>query len=177
MNHRKPFEFSFIYTQVLKHFLCLQVFETGAVWSFRSFDAMKKLLVRLIRKTCTRRDFKTRTPHVINSISGIHSEQSRELYHFKWPWKARQTLDGHECGARKDPMVTTNEFLWKCSRCALINTNGETPMYFRFFTVLENAGSVDTTRDIYGFVVNFYTKEGNRFTVANDIPSPCSRMP
>ena len=40
----------------------------------------------------------------------------------------------------------------------------------RFSTVAGGAGSVDTPRDVRGFAVKFYTKEGNWDLVGNNIP-------
>ncbi|MGH7995717.1 MAG: catalase [Opitutaceae bacterium] len=45
-----------------------------------------------------------------------------------------------------------------------------TPVFTRFSTVAGGAGSVDTPRDVRGFAVKFYTKEGNWDLVGNDIP-------
>ena len=46
----------------------------------------------------------------------------------------------------------------------------KTPLFTRISTVAGGAGSVDTPRDIRGFAVKFYTKEGNWDLVGNDIP-------
>ena len=43
-------------------------------------------------------------------------------------------------------------------------------MFVRFSTVAGGAGSVDTPRDVRGFAVKFYTKEGNWDLVGNNIP-------
>jgi catalase len=45
-----------------------------------------------------------------------------------------------------------------------------TPVFTRISTVAGGAGSVDTPRDIRGFAVKFYTKEGNWDLVGNNIP-------
>ncbi|MHB8108886.1 MAG: catalase [Syntrophorhabdaceae bacterium] len=44
------------------------------------------------------------------------------------------------------------------------------PVFVRFSTVAGGAGSVDTPRDVRGFAVKFYTKEGNWDLVSNNIP-------
>jgi catalase len=44
------------------------------------------------------------------------------------------------------------------------------PVFARFSTVAGGAGSVDTPRDVRGFAVKFYTKEGNWDLVGNNIP-------
>jgi catalase len=46
----------------------------------------------------------------------------------------------------------------------------KTPLFTRFSTVAGSAGSVDTPRDVRGFAVKFYTKEGNWDLVGNNIP-------
>ena len=46
----------------------------------------------------------------------------------------------------------------------------KTPVFARFSTVAGGAGSVDTPRDVRGFAVKFYTKEGNWDLVGNNIP-------
>src|SRR6187431_278940 len=45
-----------------------------------------------------------------------------------------------------------------------------TPLFARFSTVAGGAGSVDTPRDVRGFAVKFYTKEGNWDLVGNNLP-------
>ena len=45
-----------------------------------------------------------------------------------------------------------------------------TPVFVRFSTVAGNKGSVDLPRDVRGFAVKFYTKEGNWDLVGNNIP-------
>lgn len=46
----------------------------------------------------------------------------------------------------------------------------KTPVFVRFSTVAGNKGSVDLARDVRGFAVKFYTKEGNWDLVGNNIP-------
>ena len=45
-----------------------------------------------------------------------------------------------------------------------------TPVFTRISTVAGGAGSVDTPRDVRGFAVKFYTKEGNWDLVGNNVP-------
>jgi catalase len=53
----------------------------------------------------------------------------------------------------------------------LFQRKGEkTPVFVRFSTVVGGAGSVDTPRDVRGFAVKFYTKQGNWDLVGNNIP-------
>ncbi len=46
----------------------------------------------------------------------------------------------------------------------------QTPVFVRFSTVADNKGSPDLARDVRGFAVKFYTKEGNWDLVGNNIP-------
>jgi len=46
----------------------------------------------------------------------------------------------------------------------------KTPVFTRISTVAGGAGSIDTPRDVRGFAVKFYTKEGNWDLVGNNIP-------
>ena len=52
----------------------------------------------------------------------------------------------------------------------LTEVGEKTPVFTRLSTVAGGAGSVDTPRDIRGFAVKFYTKEGNWDLVGNNIP-------
>ena len=46
----------------------------------------------------------------------------------------------------------------------------KTPVFVRFSTVAGNKGSSDLARDVRGFAVKFYTKQGNWDLVGNNIP-------
>lgn len=52
----------------------------------------------------------------------------------------------------------------------LTEVGEKTPVFTRFSTVAGGAGSVDTPRDVRGFAVKFYTKQGNWDLVGNNIP-------
>jgi catalase len=52
----------------------------------------------------------------------------------------------------------------------LTEVGEKTPVFARFSTVAGGAGSVDTPRDVRGFAVKLYTKEGNWDLVGNNIP-------
>lgn len=57
------------------------------------------------------------------------------------------------------------------SRAKIFTEAGEkTPVFVRFSTVGGNMGSSDLARDVRGFAVKFYTKEGNWDLVGNNIP-------
>ncbi|RPB25228.1 catalase-domain-containing protein [Terfezia boudieri ATCC MYA-4762] len=52
----------------------------------------------------------------------------------------------------------------------LNDINRITPMFVRMSTVQGSRGSADTVRDVRGFALKFYTKEGNWDIVGNNIP-------
>ena len=57
------------------------------------------------------------------------------------------------------------------TRARVLSEVGErTPVFVRLSTVAGGAGSVDTPRDVRGFAVKFYTKEGNWDLVGNNVP-------
>ncbi|MEO5700056.1 MAG: catalase [Casimicrobiaceae bacterium] len=63
------------------------------------------------------------------------------------------------------------ESLSKYTTAKILTEVGErTPLFTRISTVAGGAGSIDTPRDVRGFAVKFYTKEGNWDLVGNNIP-------
>ncbi|OAN55166.1 catalase HPII [Paramagnetospirillum marisnigri] len=61
--------------------------------------------------------------------------------------------------------------LEKYTTARILTEIGETtPVFTRISTVAGGAGSVDTPRDVRGFAVKFYTKEGNWDLVGNNVP-------
>ena len=52
----------------------------------------------------------------------------------------------------------------------LVQTGVKTPVFTRFSTVAGNMGSSDLARDVRGFAVKFYTRQGNWDLVGNNIP-------
>jgi catalase len=56
------------------------------------------------------------------------------------------------------------------SKAAVFAKGEKTEVFVRFSTVAGGAGSVDTPRDVRGFAVKFYTREGNWDLVGNNIP-------
>ena len=63
------------------------------------------------------------------------------------------------------------ESLADLTRADLFQRAGErTEVFVRFSTVAGNKGSADLARDVRGFAVKFYTKEGNWDLVGNNIP-------
>ena len=52
----------------------------------------------------------------------------------------------------------------------LTEVGEKTPLFTRISTVAGGAGSVDTPRDVRGFAIKLYTKEGNWDIVGNNVP-------
>ncbi len=52
----------------------------------------------------------------------------------------------------------------------LQEAGSRTPVFVRFSTVAGSRGSSDTVRDVRGFAVKFYTREGNYDLVGNNVP-------
>src|SRR5271165_5368163 len=65
----------------------------------------------------------------------------------------------------------TYESLSDITRADIFKRSGEkTPAFVRFSTVAGNKGSADLARDVRGFAVKLYTREGNWDLVGNNIP-------
>lgn len=77
----------------------------------------------------------------------------------------------HARGSAAHGYFETYKPLTDITKADLFQRAGEkTPVFARFSTVAGGAGSVDTPRDVRGFAVKFYTKEGNWDLVGNNIP-------
>ena len=64
----------------------------------------------------------------------------------------------------------TDSLADQTSAKVLTEVGHKTEVFVRFSTVAGGAGSVDTPRDVRGFAVKLYTKEGNWDLVGNNIP-------
>ena len=77
----------------------------------------------------------------------------------------------HARGSAAHGFFELYESLSDLTKADIFQRAGEkTPLFTRFSTVAGGAGSVDTPRDVRGFAVKFYTKEGNWDLVGNNIP-------
>ena len=77
----------------------------------------------------------------------------------------------HARGSGAHGFFQPYESLSDLTSADLFQRKGEkVPVFTRFSTVAGGAGSVDTPRDVRGFAVKFYTKEGNWDLVGNNIP-------
>ena len=77
----------------------------------------------------------------------------------------------HARGAGAHGYFELTDSLAEFSKAGILNRVGEkTELFVRFSTVAGNMGSSDLARDVRGFAVKFYTKEGNWDLVGNNIP-------
>ncbi|HEY0198193.1 MAG TPA: catalase, partial [Rhodanobacter sp.] len=77
----------------------------------------------------------------------------------------------HARGSAAHGYFELTKSLKKYTTARVLTEVGErTPLFTRFSTVAGGAGSIDTPRDVRGFAVKLYTKEGNWDLVGNNIP-------
>ena len=77
----------------------------------------------------------------------------------------------HARGSAAHGYFELTKSLAKYTTAKVLTEVGErTPVFTRFSTVAGGAGSVDTPRDVRGFAVKLYTKEGNWDIVGNNVP-------
>jgi catalase len=77
----------------------------------------------------------------------------------------------HARGTAAHGFFELTKSLRKYTTAKVLTEVGEkTPVFTRISTVAGGAGSVDTPRDVRGFAVKLYTKEGNWDLVGNNIP-------
>jgi catalase len=77
----------------------------------------------------------------------------------------------HARGTAAHGFFELTKSLSKYTTAKILTEVGErTPLFTRISTVAGGAGSIDTPRDVRGFAVKFYTKEGNWDLVGNNIP-------
>ncbi|WP_411289841.1 catalase [Sphingorhabdus sp.] len=76
----------------------------------------------------------------------------------------------HARGSGAHGVFEATDDISDLSKAAVFTKGEKTEIFVRFSTVAGGAGSVDTPRDVRGFAVKFYTKEGNWDLVGNNIP-------
>ncbi|QDZ08098.1 catalase [Sphingomonas panacisoli] len=76
----------------------------------------------------------------------------------------------HARGSGAHGVFEATDDISDLSKAALFTKGEKTEVFVRFSTVAGGAGSVDTPRDVRGFAVKFYTREGNWDLVGNNIP-------
>ncbi len=92
-----------------------------------------------------------------------------KLFHFDHERIPERVVHARGFGAKG--YFEPYESLSDITRADLFQRPGErTDVFVRFSTVAGNKGSFDLARDVRGFAVKFYTKEGNWDLVGNNIP-------
>jgi len=92
-----------------------------------------------------------------------------KIFHFDHERIPERVVHARGYGAHG--FFETYESLADITRADLFQRAGEkTPVFVRFSTVAGNKGSADLARDVRGFAVKMYTKEGNWDLVGNNIP-------
>ena len=77
----------------------------------------------------------------------------------------------HARGSAAHGFFELTESLADYTTAQILTEVGErTPVFTRISTVAGGAGSVDTPRDVRGFAVKFYSKQGNWDLVGNNLP-------
>ncbi len=76
----------------------------------------------------------------------------------------------HARGSGAHGVFEATDDIADLSKAAVFTKGEKTEVFVRFSTVAGGAGSVDTPRDVRGFAVKFYTREGNWDLVGNNIP-------
>ncbi|RYE04542.1 MAG: catalase [Sphingomonadales bacterium] len=76
----------------------------------------------------------------------------------------------HARGSGAHGVFEATDDISDISKAAVFTKGEKTEVFARFSTVAGGAGSVDTPRDVRGFAVKFYTREGNWDLVGNNIP-------
>jgi len=92
-----------------------------------------------------------------------------KIFHFDHERIPERVVHARGYGAHG--FFETYESLAKYTRADIFQRAGEkTPAFVRFSTVAGSKGSFDLARDVRGFAVKLYTKEGNWDIVGNNIP-------
>ena len=76
----------------------------------------------------------------------------------------------HARGSGAHGVFEATDDISDLSKAAVFTKGEKTEVFTRLSTVGGGAGSVDTPRDVRGFAVKFYTREGNWDLVGNNIP-------
>ena len=76
----------------------------------------------------------------------------------------------HARGSGAHGVFEATDDISELSQAAVFTKGEKTEVFVRFSTVAGGAGSVDTPRDVRGFAVKLYTREGNWDLVGNNIP-------
>ena len=92
-----------------------------------------------------------------------------KLFHFDHERIPERVVHARGYGAHG--FFENYESLADVTRADIFQRPGErTPLFVRFSTVMGSRGSFDLARDVRGFAVKMYTKEGNWDLVGNNVP-------
>lgn len=92
-----------------------------------------------------------------------------KIFHFDHERIPERVVHARGYGARG--VFELTDSLGDVTRADVLSTVGQqTEVFVRFSTVAGRAGSFDLARDVRGFAVKFYTREGNWDLVGNNIP-------
>ena len=80
-----------------------------------------------------------------------------------------RTVHAKGSGAYGELEIT--EDISKYTKASLFKKGEKTKLFIRFSTVAGEAGAADAERDVRGFALKFYTKEGNWDLVGNNTPT------
>lgn len=86
-----------------------------------------------------------------------------------------RTVHAKGSGAYGELRIT--EDISKYTKAKVLQKDEITPLFLRFSTVAGEAGAADAERDVRGFAIKFYTKEGNWDLVGNNTPTFFIRDP
>ncbi|MBN8189764.1 MAG: catalase [Rhodobacteraceae bacterium] len=92
-----------------------------------------------------------------------------KLFHFDHERIPERVVHARGYGAHGTFELTDDLSDLTCAK-VLTEVGEKTEVFVRFSTVAGNKGSADLARDVRGFAVKFYTKEGNWDLVGNNIP-------
>lgn len=83
----------------------------------------------------------------------------------------------HAKGSAAYGELRITEDISKYTKAKVLQKGEVTPLILRFSTVAGEAGAADAERDVRGFAIKFYTKEGNWDLVGNNTPTFFIRDP
>ncbi|KGI55824.1 catalase [Campylobacter sp. MIT 97-5078] len=83
----------------------------------------------------------------------------------------------HAKGSAAYGELVITEDISRYTKAKVLQKGEKTPLIIRFSTVAGEAGAADAERDVRGFAIKFYTKEGNWDLVGNNTPTFFIRDP
>lgn len=77
----------------------------------------------------------------------------------------------HAKGSGAYGILEITDDISRYTKASVLQKGEKTKLFLRFSTVAGEAGAADTERDVRGFAIKFYTKEGNWDLVGNNTPT------